>query len=333
MRNKRLRFVFILLVSATAATGKMRAEDAALPLPDLAPTEEYHRGQTTELLLDEVDKASADQTRLEKETVTVNASRTATRDVLKSQTRSLYHLLQSGLFSLSGGVNSLMLSVARVERLKHMVRANIERLRQLDRQSALVERQSAELAASLEQTRKRLIEAQKTLLPFPVAPAVSSGDDSLPSSQGGFREPNGERGFYGLRLVDDNPETTFARERGNLAMPVAGEFAVREARREESDGPGLEFLARAGTTVRSVAAGRVAFSDLYGSYGRLVILDHGDNYYTVYGGLGNVEVRVGDDLSRGARVGTIAGNRSESALFFEVRRGTRALPPRSWLGL
>jgi septal ring factor EnvC (AmiA/AmiB activator) len=108
---------------------------------------------------------------------------------------------------------------------------------------------------------------------------------------------------------------------------------IRVARRDESDGPGLELQAPAGTPVRAVAAGRVAFSDRYGSYGRIVILDHGDGYYTVYGGLGAVEVRVGDDLSRDARIGSVGSDFNPPSLFFEVRKGTRTLEPRSWLGL
>jgi septal ring factor EnvC (AmiA/AmiB activator) len=64
-----------------------------------------------------------------------------------------------------------------------------------------------------------------------------------------------------------------------------------------------------------------------------VILDHGDGYYTAYGGLGNVEVRVGDELSAFARIGSIGGSAAMSALYFEVRKGTKTLPPRIWLGL
>jgi septal ring factor EnvC (AmiA/AmiB activator) len=232
------------------------------------------------------------------------------------------------------GIDALMLRVTQLERLKHLVRAHIERIGQLDKQSALAERQSAQLSTSLEQARARLADLQKRPLTPPGEPgAAQNVGESAAIEESGFRRQNEDRAFYGLRVVDAKPEPTFARERGNLAIPVSGEFAVRDAQRDESDGPGLEFLARAGTTVRSAAAGRVAFSDIYGSYGRLVILDHGDNYYTVYGGLGNVDVRVGDDLSRSARIGTIASSRSDPSLFFEVRRGTRSLPPRGWLGL
>jgi len=56
-------------------------------------------------------------------------------------------------------------------------------------------------------------------------------------------------------------------------------------------------------------------------------------YFTLYGGLGAVDVQPGDDLSRSARIGSVGGDTFPTALFFEVRRGTRALPPRGWLGL
>jgi murein DD-endopeptidase MepM/ murein hydrolase activator NlpD len=87
-----------------------------------------------------------------------------------------------------------------------------------------------------------------------------------------------------------------------------------------------------GTPVRAAAAGRVAFSDRQGTYGRMVIVDHGNGYTTLYGGLGAVQVQVGDTLSQGARLGAIGNDFSPPALLFEVRRGSRSLPPRAWLG-
>ena len=73
----------------------------------------------------------------------------------------------------------------------------------------------------------------------------------------------------------------------------------------------------------------MAFADRYGSYGQLVILDHGDRYYTVYGGLARMDVQAGDDLSKSARVGSA----SADPVYFEVRRGTRTQDARIWLGL
>ena len=137
---------------------------------------------------------------------------------------------------------------------------------------------------------------------------------------------------YGLRVVEGPPMHSFESLQGALASPVAGELRVADVRSPDGDGPALEFQAAPGTAVRAAAAGRVAFSDRRGGYGRLVILDHGDGFYTLYGGLGGVEVLVGDDLSEGARIGGIGADTTPSALTFEVRRGARALSPRTWLG-
>jgi septal ring factor EnvC (AmiA/AmiB activator) len=121
----------------------------------------------------------------------------------------------------------------------------------------------------------------------------------------------------------------FVEQRGSLALPVSGPSSIQEANRAESGGPGLEFAASRGAAIRAVAAGRVAFSDRYGSYGQLVIIDHGDRYYTVYGGFGTVDVQVGDEVSKSARLGTAGAE----PVYFEVRRGTKTESARPWLGL
>jgi septal ring factor EnvC (AmiA/AmiB activator) len=109
--------------------------------------------------------------------------------------------------------------------------------------------------------------------------------------------------------------------------------------------------APAGTAVRAVFAGRVAFADRYDPFGQLVILDHGGHYYTLMGDLSSIDVRVGDDLSAGAKVGAVGlatadesaatdGSNAKGhsrarapALYFELRHGTTALEPGPWLGL
>src|SRR5690606_33837611 len=101
--------------------------------------------------------------------------------------------------------------------------------------------------------------------------------------------------------------------------------AVRDNR------PGLELLAAAGTPVISAASGQVAYVGTVGAYGRLVVLAHEDGYFTVYGGLGRVEVTAGQSLGRGASIGVLAAG-VEPSLFFEVRQGASSLVPHRWLG-
>jgi septal ring factor EnvC (AmiA/AmiB activator) len=85
--------------------------------------------------------------------------------------------------------------------------------------------------------------------------------------------------------------------------------------------------------VRAVYAGRIAFADRYGPYGRIVIVDHGDHYYTVSGNLGSSDVKVGDEVTAGERLGTVGDEGQGAMLYFEVRHGTETVTPAPWLGL
>jgi septal ring factor EnvC (AmiA/AmiB activator) len=281
-------------------------------------------------VLDGIESDGEKQTRLREELDSLTKRRAQTGTALKSRVRALYRITRAGMAPVAGGLDAVRGHVARVKRLTNLVKSDSAQLRTLEARAKLVRAESSLVEASLTRSRERLTALQDQGL------TASAGDDFMQmvasNPQGvAIQEPNGA--FYGIRIVDDEPTGTFVTQRGTLATPVSGEVRVVDARRAESDGPGLEFQARAGTAVRGAAAGRVAFSDRYGSYGKLVILDHGDGYYTAYGGLGGIEVRVGDDLSARARLGSIGGDVDEPALFFEVRKGTRTLPPREWLGL
>jgi septal ring factor EnvC (AmiA/AmiB activator) len=274
-------------------------------------------------LLDEIETSTAKQDRFEREVSELSARHTEARRDLRTQVRALYRITRSGLSPLAGGMDAVLRHVARVKRLRRVVQKQALTLGSLENRQKSLRAESGRASQALVQARARLTALQS-------APRSSSHD--FPGLVSGYR-PGAETSEYGLRLVDPAPSASFETERGNLASPVTGDVQIARGRRPEGDGPGLEFQAPVGTPVRAVAAGRVAFSDHYGSYGRLVILDHGGGYYTVYGGLGAVEVRVGDDLSRQARIGSIGGDFTPPALFFEVRKGTRTLEPRSWLGL
>jgi septal ring factor EnvC (AmiA/AmiB activator) len=277
-------------------------------------------------LLDEIETSTARQERLEREVADLGAKRDQTRHDLRAQVRTLYRVTHAGLLPLAGGMDAVRRHVARVKHLRRVVEKQALRLGSLESQAKSLRAEGGKAQSELQGARSRLTALQS-------APTGGGrGISGVFAARGSSYRPADEAG-YGLHLVDPVPGASFEGERGNLASPVMGDVRIVSARRAESDGPGLEFQAPVGTAVRAAAAGRVAFSDRYGSYGRLLILDHGNGYYTVYGGLGSVEVRVGDDLSRQARIGSIGTDFAPSALFFEVRKGTRTLEPRSWLGL
>jgi len=263
------------------------------------------------------------------ELATLAAQEQQAKQTLKTRVRALYRITRAGMAPVSGGFDAVRLHVARVRRMTLLVRSDLHTLRALDTRETQVktrmhDQAEARARSAAELVAPRALPVRNRVLAAGAARGENDDDTSA--------APSGA--FYGLRLSETTDSTGFASKQGRLATPVAGEFRVVDARRSESDGSGIEFQAPSGTSVRAVGAGRVAFSDRYGSYGRLVILDHGDGFYTAYGGLGNVEVRTGDELSAFARIGSIAaGSGGSAALYFEVRKGTKTLPPRVWLGL
>jgi septal ring factor EnvC (AmiA/AmiB activator) len=131
----------------------------------------------------------------------------------------------------------------------------------------------------------------------------------------------------------------FVTLRGKLDPPVRGAIArgfgrvVEEQFRTETFRKGVDFEVPMGTPVRAVAAGRVRLAGRFRGYGNLIILDHGDEYFTVSAHLSRIGVSVGDTVRRGQAVGQAGdtGSLSGPRLYFEIRRGEAPLDPRKWL--
>jgi len=128
----------------------------------------------------------------------------------------------------------------------------------------------------------------------------------------------------------------FGALKGRLPPPVRGELLARFGAPQQAVSPspkGVFFRAPEGGSVRAVAGGRVVFADWMRGYGNLLIVDHGDDYLSIYANNEAVLKRVGDAVHAGdvvATVGASGGNES-SGLYFEVRHQGRAFDPVPWL--
>lgn len=125
--------------------------------------------------------------------------------------------------------------------------------------------------------------------------------------------------------------------RGELPWPVTGTMLSRFGRATSSFGTaiqrnGIEIATPLGTPVRAVHGGTVAFAAPFTGFGLLVILDHGDDAFTVYGHLSGTALRVGEAVARGRTVGTTGATPAgEPAAYFEVRIDGRPVNPVQWL--
>ncbi len=129
--------------------------------------------------------------------------------------------------------------------------------------------------------------------------------------------------------------SAFGRKRGSLRMPVQGTITARYGMKR-ADGPswkGIFIKSPAGAPVHSVAEGKVIFADTLRGFGKLIIIDHGDHYMTIYGNAQSLNKRVGDTVSNGETVATAgnSGENGETGLYFELRRSGQALNPSDWI--
>jgi septal ring factor EnvC (AmiA/AmiB activator) len=108
---------------------------------------------------------------------------------------------------------------------------------------------------------------------------------------------------------------------GREKDPELGTWIVRQ---------GLTLETAPGAAVSAVAAGRVIFEGPFRSYGQVVIVDHGGGFFSVYGGLGEILKKKGGEARAGEMIAH-AGDAAPARLYFEIRRGTEALDPATWL--
>ena len=96
---------------------------------------------------------------------------------------------------------------------------------------------------------------------------------------------------------------------------------------------GLKIEAVPGTEVRAVFQGTVLFSQWFKGYGNLIILDHGNRVFTLYGNLKAPSVAVGERITTGQPIAGVGESEDASSghLYFEVRQDNKPEDPQKWL--
>lgn len=130
--------------------------------------------------------------------------------------------------------------------------------------------------------------------------------------------------------------TPFRKLRGKMGFPVSGELAGRFGAQRAEGGTrwrGLFIRANGGDDVLAVAPGEVVFSDWMRGYGNLIILDHGDDYLTIYANNDALFRVVGDRVDGGVPIASVgaSGGGWDSGLYFEIRHKGEPLDPLKWI--
>lgn len=120
---------------------------------------------------------------------------------------------------------------------------------------------------------------------------------------------------------------------GALSAPVVGRivrlFGVEDAVGEKTEG--IDIRTRPQATVVSPFDGEVVFAGPFGGYGRMLLIRHKGDYFSMLAGMARLDVAVGDVVLEGEPVGLMSGRREDAVLYMELRRRDRPVDPGPWL--
>ncbi len=218
------------------------------------------------------------------------------------------------------------------ESLEDLAQAGRDLDGQLRQQRQLLERQEAELA-ELERAQDER-EAALTQLES----RIRDDRERIADLEEDAAELTRLLEELAMALADVPPDfevAPFAELRGELPVPVEGPVvrSFGDQRGGDMQWSGWLIRADAGTPVRAIAHGRVAYADWLRGYGLILIIDHGDGFMSLYAHNESLLRDVGDWVNPGETVATVgnSGGASEAGIYFELRREGRPLDPVGWV--
>ncbi|MBI3535656.1 MAG: peptidoglycan DD-metalloendopeptidase family protein [Deltaproteobacteria bacterium] len=128
----------------------------------------------------------------------------------------------------------------------------------------------------------------------------------------------------------------FEKQKGKLSLPLRGDTVSGFGKTFDAQSglyvfkKGLDIAPKEkNQKVFAIYTGKVVFSGELPNYGKVLILDHGGNYYSLIGKLGELYKKEGEIVKTGASIGIVdnSGNR----IYFEIRSKNIAINPMQWI--
>ncbi len=127
--------------------------------------------------------------------------------------------------------------------------------------------------------------------------------------------------------------------RGALPWPVEGRVVQGFGRQKLAKYSaytvcnGIRFDTPSSSPVNAVFPGVVAYARHFKGYGNMVVLDHGNDVYSLVAGLGTIHVRVEQRVTMGMRLGLASPPKEDGNVYLEIRVAEKPQDPRRWLQL
>ncbi len=232
--------------------------------------------------------------------------------------------------------------VRRVEGLRDRIirqRLQLVQLQQeVGRNRSEKEREARRLAALEDQRQQRLAQVQRSTVQTRERLTQLARDESRIAGVLAGLETARRRAEMAPNARPAATSTIRTSDLGKLDWPVDGGVLYRFGRVVNQNNTvtrwnGMGISANVGTPVRTIAAGEVVLVESLGTYGPTVFIQHGGGDYSVYGSLQRIDVRKGQQIAKGAVIGTVGATDPELPphLHFEIRPKGRAVDPLEWL--
>jgi murein DD-endopeptidase MepM/ murein hydrolase activator NlpD len=114
---------------------------------------------------------------------------------------------------------------------------------------------------------------------------------------------------------------------------ITARFGDRGRRWDNGWHTGVDFRVPVGTPVASIQQGHVVFANWSGPYGRKIVIRHINGVTSVYAHLSTINVRVGQKVESGERIGRSgrSGNTTGPHLHLEVHKYDQPVNPLKYL--
>ena len=211
-------------------------------------------------------------------------------------------------------------------------RENEQRLNNLlkDLEKRKAEQRKAEAEARKKAAEARLAAAEKARKEQAAAQQKAEAEraamSTLTDEDMKLQAPNTQ----GFTVSNAN---SFSRMQGRLKKPVNGTLAGLFGQ-DRGDGEVWKgvFYNTVPAPVSSIASGTVTFAGELEGYGKVVVLDHGDGYVSIYSGLNEIDTAQNYAVNAGSKIGTSGTLPSgETGLYLEVRYNGQVMNPLSWI--
>lgn len=223
-------------------------------------------------------------------------------------------------------------AIAKEAQKKINHRENEQRLNNLlkDLEKRKAEQRKAEAEARKKAAEARLAAAEKARKEQAAAQQKAEAEraamSTLTDEDMKLQAPNTQ----GLTVSNAN---SFSRMQGRLKKPVNGTLAGLFGQ-DRGDGEVWKgvFYNTVPAPVSSIASGTVTFAGELEGYGKVVVLDHGDGYVSIYSGLSEIDIAQNYAVNAGSKIGTSGTLPSgETGLYLEVRYNGQVMNPLSWI--